>query len=223
MPTTPSHRRFGAALAGGALLLSVAIGSAFAVTGPEPAPAAPVDDGGAGVAATMTVAQAAPAPVVLSPGPVPEASAATPTAPAEEAPPAAPAPTLRTVVETNDNEATVFVDADGGLSASLSATDELRDEADDVRLYAYGDVSAGVLTVEVELANGTGGTIAFPGGVRAQVTITRDGAPWRTLELSDPSVTGLAPGSSLTLHATVPGADGPAGYGFGVSIETLQS
>jgi hypothetical protein len=158
--------------------------------------------------------------------------AAAATAPAEVIPaatvPAAataepePAPGGRTVVETNDNEAMVFVDADGEPSASLSATEELRDEADEVRLYAYGDVSAGVLALEIELTNRAAGPIAFPGGLRAQVTVTRDGVAWKTLEVSDPTIVQLAPGGTLTLHATVPGAGGPAAYGFAVSVETLQ-
>jgi hypothetical protein len=127
------------------------------------------------------------------------------------------------VVEEMDNEAVVFVDADGGSSASLSAMHELREAAGEVRLYAYGDVSAGVLSVEIVLTNGTAGTIAFPGGVRAQLTVLRDGLAWGALELSDPSVTELAPGGSLRLHTTVPGAGGPAVYALGVSIGTLRS
>jgi hypothetical protein len=229
MPSTRSHRRLGAVLAGGgAVLVSVAIGSAFAVTGPAPVPVAHVDAPVPNAPAAETAAAPAADPAADAPAHAPaEVAPVEPAATVPDdsdgpapAPASEPAP-ARTVVETNDNEAMVVVDADGQPSASLSAT-ELRDGADEIRLYAYGDVSAGVLTVEVELTNGSAGTIAFPGGVRAQVTVTRDGVAWRTLELSDASIAGLAPGGALTLHATVPGVDGPAAYGFGASVETLQ-
>ena len=129
----------------------------------------------------------------------------------------------RIVVETNDNESSVYVDAAGNLSAALSATDQVRDAMDDVRLYAYGTAaSAGVLSVEIELANGSADVIGFPGGVRALLSVAKDGVGWKTVEAADPEVTALAPGASLTLHATVPGSKGPAWYGFGLSVETLR-
>ncbi|MGH2720756.1 MAG: hypothetical protein ACRDJO_04025, partial [Actinomycetota bacterium] len=171
-------------------------------------------------AALSAATGAAPVePAVAVPAPLAPAGDAV----AQGQPPPEPAAPARTVVETNDNEAVVVVEAGGEPSASLSATSVLREGADEIRLYVYGDVAAGVLAVEVELTNGSAGTIAFPGGVRAQVTITRDGVAWRTLELQDASIGELAPGGALTLHATVPGADGRAAYGFGVSVGTLQA
>lgn len=235
MPFTRSHRRLGAVFAGGTVLVAVAIGSAFAVTAPAPVPAAHVDAAVPNTPAAETAAAAgevtpaAPAAEPAADAPAPAPAGVVPAEPAatvpddSDGPVPAPGPEpARTVMETNDNEAMVVVDADGEPSASLSAT-ELRDGADEIRLYAYGDVSAGVLTLEIELTNGSIGAIAFPGGVRAQVTVTRDGVAWRTLEAADASIAGLAPGGALTLHATVPGADGPATYGIGASVETLQS
>ena len=61
------------------------------------------------------------------------------------------------------------------------------------------------------LHNTSGVPLDLPGGLAVTVRITRDGAPWRELVVSDPSVSTLAPGASVS--AAGPGVAPPDGDG----------
>jgi hypothetical protein len=81
-----------------------------------------------------------------------------------------------------------------------------------------GRAAAGIITVSVTLENRTTAAVGFPGGLAVSVPITRDGTAWRTVQLTDPALTGLAPGASASLSATTE-TEGPGQYVFAASVE----
>ncbi|MGH2687746.1 MAG: hypothetical protein ACRDKW_02915 [Actinomycetota bacterium] len=147
------------------------------------------------------------------PGPPPAALAA----PARLA---CPAPQATTVVEGNDNGYYVVVDEVGNEAGSGSAIRPVSGP-DDFGVLVQGRAAAGTITVSVALDNRTAAAVRFPGGLAVSVPITKDGMAWRTLQLTDPAVTELAPGASVSLSATTE-AEGPGQYVFAASVETQR-
>jgi hypothetical protein len=129
------------------------------------------------------------------------------------------APTLQatTVVEVNDNGYYVVVDERGNEAGSGSAIRPLPGP-DDFGVIVRGRAAAGIITVSVTLENRTTAAVGFPGGLAVSVPITRDGTAWRTVQLTDPALTGLAPGASASLSATTE-TEGPGQYVFAASVE----
>lgn len=155
-------------------------------------------------------------PQVVEPEPGASGAAAPPdegdapisTAPA--APPAAepaPPPAQEEVVTVTDAAFFTYRE-DPNESAAGSATTVERDDAS-VRLTVSGFESEGRAMLSASVENATGGPIRFPEGLRVRLTITRDGAPWRTVDLADPAVVELAPGA----EAGVSGEEPLDGYG----------
>ena len=66
---------------------------------------------------------------------------------------------------------------------------------------APGDTSA---TISVDLSNDTGHTAFFANGPLVEVTVTRDGQPYRQLTVGQPATKRLDPGNQLTMPASLP-------------------
>jgi hypothetical protein len=128
----------------------------------------------------------------------------------------------RPVTETNDNGYFVVIDQEGNEVGSGSAT-RMSTDADDIRVEVSASLApGGVLRADVTVANASPNVLEFHGGVRAEVTITRDEIPWRTAEITDPSVTTLSPSETFEGHATIEGAEGPAQFVFSVALDTWR-
>lgn len=125
-----------------------------------------------------------------------------------------------TLVEVNDNGYYVVVDELGNEAGSGSAIGPVTG-TDDFGVIVQGRAAAGIITVSVTLENRTTTTVAFAGGLAVSVPITRDGTAWRTVQLTDPAVTELAPGASVSLSAATE-AEGPGQYVFAASVETQR-
>jgi hypothetical protein len=126
------------------------------------------------------------------------------------------------VKETNDNGYFVVIDQAGGEVASGSATQQL-EGGDDVRVEAWGSlVPGGALRVDATVANASQSVLEFHGGLRIEVTVTREGTPWRTAEIAAPGVTELAPGGTFAGHATVSGLQGPAQFVLSATMDTWR-
>jgi hypothetical protein len=122
-----------------------------------------------------------------------------------------------TVVETNDNGYYVVVDEVGNEAGAGSAIGPVTG-TDDFGVIVHGRAAGGLITVSVTLENRRTSRVSFPGGLAVNVPITRDGAPWRTVLLTDPAVAELAPGGAGSLSTTTE-AEGPGQYVFAASVE----
>lgn len=142
--------------------------------------------------------------------------------------PPSPSPTSPTrrrglVTEANDNGYFIVIDQAGNEVGAGSAIQLSKDVVDDVHVeISAGLAPGGVLMATVDMRNDSPDALEFPEGVRMVVTITRDGSPWRTVEIADATVTKLPPGGTFTGRATVSGAEGPAELVFAVSIDTWR-
>jgi hypothetical protein len=72
-------------------------------------------------------------------------------------------------------------------------------------------------TISVDLSNDTGHTALFANGPLVEVTVTRDGQPYRQVTLSQPATRRLDPGNQLTMQASVPLA-GAGTYGLSAAL-----
>ena len=79
---------------------------------------------------------------------------------------------------------------------------------------AAGDTSA---TISVDLSNDTGNTAFFANGPFVEVTVTRDGQPYRQLTVGQPATKRLDPGNRLTLQASLP-LTGAGTYGLSAAL-----
>jgi len=79
---------------------------------------------------------------------------------------------------------------------------------------APGDTSA---TISVDLSNDTGNTAFFANGPFVEVTVTRDGQPYRQLTVGQPATKRLDPGNRLTLQASLP-LTGAGTYGLSAAL-----
>jgi hypothetical protein len=108
--------------------------------------------------------------------------------------------------EPTDQANSYFVAPDGSTRAS--AVEAVRRDAPervDVTVMYYGQ------TVEVQLTNLAGRTIALPDGYRAAVECRRDGQPWQSGTAEAPGVTAVDSGATASAIVTIP-ADGPGTY-----------
>lgn len=152
---------------------------------------------------------AAPEPGA-SGGAAPPGGGDAPVSTAPAAPPAAepaPPPPQEEVVTVTDAAFFTYRE-DPNESVAGSATTVERDDAS-VRLTVSGFESEGRAMLSASVENASGGAIRFPEGLGVRLTITRDGAPWRTVDLTDPAVVELAPGA----QAGVSGEEPLDGYG----------
>lgn len=86
--------------------------------------------------------------------------------------------------------------------AEGSATVIARDE-DDVRLTVSGTPHDERATIRATVENGTDDVIVFADGLSVVVHIDHEGAPWRTVEPADRSITELRPGGRATVTTEV--------------------
>lgn len=128
----------------------------------------------------------------------------------------------RLTTETNDNGYFIVIDQAGEEVGSGSAT-RLPEDGDGVHVEVWGSLApGGALRVDATVANGSQSALEFHGGLRMVVTVTREGAPWRTAEIADPSVTELPPGGRFAGHATLPGLQGPAEFVLSATVDTWR-
>ena len=128
----------------------------------------------------------------------------------------------RLVTETTDNGYFLVIDQGGEEVGSGSAT-QLPAEGDDVRVEVWGSLApGGALRVDATMANASQSVLEFHDGLRMEVTVTREGAPWRTAEIVDPRVTELAPGATFAGHTTIPGLHGPAEFVLSATVDTWR-
>jgi hypothetical protein len=128
----------------------------------------------------------------------------------------------RLVTETNDNGYFIVIDQAGEEVGSGSAT-QIPEEGDDVRVEVWASLApGGALRVDATMANASQSVLEFHDGLRIVVKVTREGAPWRTVEVADPDVVELAPGQTVSGQATVTGLQGPAEYVLSATVDTWR-
>jgi hypothetical protein len=111
-----------------------------------------------------------------------------------------------TYEEPTDQANSYFVAPDGTTQAS--AVEAVRRDAPervDITVMYYGQ------TVEVQLTNLAGRTIALPDGYRAAVECRRDGQPWQSGTAEATGTTAVDPGATVSAIVTI-AADGPGTY-----------
>lgn len=82
---------------------------------------------------------------------------------------------------------------------------------DGVVLTVSGSAQGDRAVVRATVENATDGAIVFPDGLSVRVSVEHDGRAWRTLEVSDPAVTGLGAGERASVSTEV-GLDEPGEY-----------
>lgn len=117
--------------------------------------------------------------------------------------PTQPPTTSSTALATTSNDAFFDYRPDPSQNTSGSSLVITPDQGPRVELEATGTVDGDQARIHVSVRNDSGRAIAFPDGLRVTVSVRRDGAVWKTLELSDPSVVRLDDGGQATLDTQV--------------------
>jgi hypothetical protein len=106
-------------------------------------------------------------------------------------------------VERADTTSSFDYRADGGGGMVTAGSPPPRDP---FRFSAIGsDVDHdGVAELRSDMANQTNREIAFPDGLVLRFVISRDGQPWRTVELRFPDTRSLPAGGSLEVESATP-------------------
>ncbi|MGH9154109.1 MAG: hypothetical protein ACRD03_17380, partial [Acidimicrobiales bacterium] len=112
-----------------------------------------------------------------------------------------------TYPERSDNGA--FVTLEGGAEVAAGSAVEEGDGPERLRLLVGWSPRNGQATAR--LTNASAVPLELPGGLAVTVRVSRDGAAWRDVVVSDPSVRTLAPGTSVSVVG--PGAAPPDGDG----------
>jgi hypothetical protein len=166
-------------------------------------------------APTSTVTGAVAAPVTTPPTTTAPTSVVTKpaTAPTTTSRPSIsvrprPAPTTTTtaaqptgVVDEQSDNGYVFVYSnDPAANTSGSATTlERATTPRRLEFTVSGAMDHGpVAKFDVAITNVSGRQMVFPGGLDVRWVVQHDGAPWKTVHLTRPEITGLAPGGKLS-------------------------
>jgi hypothetical protein len=126
---------------------------------------------------------------------------------------------LRAADDVNSNHAS-FTYVPGRQGVAISGRQYQKGAPGILTLNVYGmppapgDTSA---TISVDLSNETGQTVFFANGPVVEVTVTRDGQPYRQLTVGQPAAKRLGPGDQLTIQASLP-LTGAGTYGLSAAL-----
>ena len=171
------------------------------------------------VSAPVAPAPSEVAPVVEAvPAPAPATGSPSSGGPA----PAAPAPVLATRRESADNRVTVHVGEEEGdvMVASAVGPSEGVDVTK-IQLHVIPEPDGSVLPIAVVVTNQDDAALSFPDGVRATVTVSRDGAVVQELRIGDGAELELAPGESVEIPGAVD-LDEPGGYEIAATVDVAS-
>lgn len=113
--------------------------------------------------------------------------------------------TAVTASDVNANAAS-FSTAPTGGGAAVSSVAYSADDPPTLNLSVYGmppSQGSDQARIYADLSNGTTQVARFAGHAAVQVSVTRDGQPWKTLTLTQPATASLAPGASVRLEGFV--------------------
>jgi hypothetical protein len=120
------------------------------------------------------------------------------------------------VVEHADNTSAFDYLADGGSATNVPAA---AGDKDPFLFNAYGsDVDHdGVAELRADMANQTDREVFFPGGLVLHFVLSRDGQPWRTVELKFPDQLSLPAHGSVEIESAT-GLDEHGHYTVGADV-----
>lgn len=126
---------------------------------------------------------------------------------------------LRATADVSSNHAS-FTYRPGRQGVAISGRQYQKGAPGILTLNVYGmppapaDASA---SISVDLSNDTGHTAVFANGPLVEVTVTRDGQPYRQLTVGQPAARRLDPGNQLTMQASLP-LTGAGTYGLSAAL-----
>lgn len=126
---------------------------------------------------------------------------------------------LQAADDVNSNHAS-FTYVPGRQGVAISGRQYQKGAPGILTLNVYGmppPAGESSATISVDLSNDTGHTALFANGPLVEVTVTRDGQPYRQVTLSQPATRRLDPGNQLTMQASVPLA-GAGTYGLSAAL-----